>query len=583
VSAPTRHLRPLVSKARFIFTVSAFFYLCQVFDAGAGWFIDQKKFHASVHSMFSCQDCHEDVDGRKLHPNPEDMVKKRTDFFVVDQCLICHDDVLDRLEQGMHGSLTIRTPDSYQKCYQCHEPHYQRPIREEQGLFDPDLPRHEQCGVCHKQEAALPPLSQEDEVCMTCHRSIESGEEKRLRSICFHCHAREGTPAQKMTGKKVALIEVDGYEATPHANIACTDCHPQAVRFNHGQQVPSECTHCHHRHDEKVAHELHGLVTCGACHLGGVEPIREERTRQIVWKRGYEPGAPSEIHDMTAHYDEVACRNCHVSENRIGAAAMILPPKSIICMLCHAATFSIGDATTILALLIFAAGMVMMLAYVFTGSGENRSAGFAGKGGAEGRVAKAVLLDVLLQRRLYLQSRKRWLIHGLIFYAFAFRFWWGLVGLVGSLWNPSGSWVWSMLDKNNPLTGFLFDLTGIMIIMGIVMALIRGAEKRLSEVAVSPGQDRLALTLIAAIVLVGFLLQGMRIAMTGYPPGSSWSFVGYPISIFWAGATWTGVYGYVWYLHAVLTGAFIAYIPFSRLAHIIIAPVVLAMNAAKKH
>jgi hypothetical protein len=75
----------------------------------------------------------------------------------------------------------------------------------------------------------------------------------------------------------------------------------------------------------------------------------------------------------------------------------------------------------------------------------------------------------------------------------------------------------------------------------------------------------------------------MRIAMTGYPPGSSWSFVGYPISIFWAGATWTGVYGYVWYLHAVLTGAFIAYIPFSRLAHIIIAPVVLAMNAAKKH
>jgi hypothetical protein len=32
-----------------------------------------------------------------------------------------------------------------------------------------------------------------------------------------------------------------------------------------------------------------------------------------------------------------------------------------------------------------------------------------------------------------------------------------------------------------------------------------------------------------------------------------------------------------------LTGAFIAYIPFSRLAHIIIAPVVLALNAAGKH
>jgi nitrate reductase gamma subunit len=39
----------------------------------------------------------------------------------------------------------------------------------------------------------------------------------------------------------------------------------------------------------------------------------------------------------------------------------------------------------------------------------------------------------------------------------------------------------------------------------------------------------------------------------------------------------------VWYIHAILTGAFIAYLPFSRLMHIIIAPVVLAINAASDH
>jgi nitrate reductase gamma subunit len=39
------------------------------------------------------------------------------------------------------------------------------------------------------------------------------------------------------------------------------------------------------------------------------------------------------------------------------------------------------------------------------------------------------------------------------------------------------------------------------------------------------------------------------------------------------------VYGYMWYLHAILTGVFIAYLPFSKLAHMIIAPIVLAMNA----
>jgi nitrate reductase gamma subunit len=36
----------------------------------------------------------------------------------------------------------------------------------------------------------------------------------------------------------------------------------------------------------------------------------------------------------------------------------------------------------------------------------------------------------------------------------------------------------------------------------------------------------------------------------------------------------------VWYLHAVFTGAFIVYLPFSRMLHMIMAPVVMAMNAA---
>jgi hypothetical protein len=38
----------------------------------------------------------------------------------------------------------------------------------------------------------------------------------------------------------------------------------------------------------------------------------------------------------------------------------------------------------------------------------------------------------------------------------------------------------------------------------------------------------------------------------------------------------------VWYLHAVLTGAFIVYLPFSRMLHMVMAPLVLAMNAANK-
>jgi nitrate reductase gamma subunit len=71
-------------------------------------------------------------------------------------------------------------------------------------------------------------------------------------------------------------------------------------------------------------------------------------------------------------------------------------------------------------------------------------------------------------------------------------------------------------------------------------------------------------------------------AMTGSSGDASWAFVGYLISRGLVGIELTGAYGYVWYLHAILTGCFVAYLPFSRMFHMIMAPLVLMMNAAKQ-
>jgi hypothetical protein len=158
---------------------------------------------------------------------------------------------------------------------------------------------------------------------------------------------------------------------------------------------------------------------------------------------------------------------------------MILPAKSIICMPCHAGTFSVGDTTTLLTLMAFIAGMVMVFSYVLTGAGPGFLASLGGGTKALfsskiGGIFKALVLDVLLQRRLYRQSPNRWLIHSLIFYPFAFRFVWGVIGLIGSLWKPEWAWVWPMLNKNSQATAFLFDLTGVMIILGLLLAYLRG-------------------------------------------------------------------------------------------------------------
>ena len=72
--------------------------------------------------------------------------------------------------------------------------------------------------------------------------------------------------------------------------------------------------------------------------------------------------------------------------------------------------------------------------------------------------------------------------------------------------------------------------------------------------------------------------------MTGTPEGSQYAFLGYAISRLFKDLNLTGIYGYVWYVHAILAGAVVAYLPFSRMFHMIMAPVSLALNAAaRKH
>ena len=598
--------RAMVWSNKYMKSVAAFVFalvMCaqSSVDGNASWLVDTTEFHMSAHGQTACIDCHGDVADRDLHPDPSNVTKRRIEFFDPEQCVACHDDIPESLEEGVHGSKTVDDPDKYGLCLRCHKPHHQPRLGDNKmGTFDPDVPKRTQCGACHEARTELPEFSEEDRQCLKCHLSVDTGSEEgagAITELCVHCHEQGEGEARQITGTRVALLEKDDYSATPHSGLSCITCHPDATRLDHKGQQPGECTSCHTRHhDEKTAHDAHLSVDCEACHLRGVKPVKKPGTDVVSWERERVLDEPLGIHDMVMYEDTDECRRCHVSGNRVGAASMVLPAKSVLCMPCHVATFSVGDATTIIALVVFVAGMVMLFAYWLSGSmpSGKESSTFGkllGLAAAAlrtifspkiGVILKAMLMDVLLQRRLYRRSPTRWLIHSLIFLPFVFRCVWGLIALLGSLWAPDSAGIWDMVNKNHPVTAFLFDFTGVLILMGIVLALIRGGMKTVEgRPSGLPEQDRIALSLIGGIVVVGFVLEGLRIALTGWPVDAGYAFVGYMLSMIvsWA----TGTYGVVWYLHAVLAGAFIAYVPFSRLSHIIMGPVVLAMGAASEH
>ena len=169
-----------------------------------------------------------------------------------------------------------------------------------------------------------------------------------------------------------------------------------------------------------MAHDAHSGVTCQACHLDGVAPLKDTETKAVRWEKTTKPGMITTIHDMPVSDDDTACVRCHFSGNQVGAASMILPPKSILCMPCHGATFSVGDTTTITTLLVFLVGVVLLSSLWLSGSVAGAdSAGSIEKiatlstntvktvfSAKSIQIIKALFFDVLLQKEAFPALRK---------------------------------------------------------------------------------------------------------------------------------------------------------------------------------
>jgi len=407
-----------------------------------------------------------------------------------------------------------------------------------------------------------------------------------ILTICIGCPfvvAAQTDPGDGYTNDQCMECHeemAEDHAASSHGDIQCLACHQPAADEAHKELLlpPVDCRQCHAPHDEKVTHDAHTRVTCKACHQKDGVAASDPESGQVVFSGETVPGRNLSPHQMVAREGDASCRRCHFKGNDLGASAMILPAKGILCMPCHVATFSIGDRTTIFALLIFTVGMGGLVAVWFSGGRTRRSGHRLLQGGFSPFVV-AFVADVLFIKKLYRLSPARWVIHALIYYPILMRMIFGMIALGLSLTLPDMDLTWTMLDKNHPARALFFDLTGLMIITGVFAALFR-PEKDRSTVSDLPAPGRGMTLLLGLIVLVGFILEGLRIAMTGWPVGAHYAIIGYSISLMVKGMIGiTTIYGYVWYGHAVLTGVFVAMIPFTRMIHMLTAPVVLMAEA----
>jgi Fe-S oxidoreductase/nitrate reductase gamma subunit len=172
------------------------------------------------------------------------------------------------------------------------------------------------------------------------------------------------------------------------------------------------------------------------------------------------------------------------------------------------------------------------------------------------------------------------IMHGFIFFGF-------FILIFGAFFDASEHHIteplfdWVFLRGNFYLTfSFLYELFGLLVFIGVLMALFRRyiwKPDRLGYKGKSDNkaEDAIVLMLIAVVILTGFIVEALRIYGTGNPSWEVWSFVGWTLSHAFAGVdleTAKTLHKASWVFHAVVSMGFIAYIPYSRMIHMITTP-----------
>jgi len=125
-----------------------------------------------------------------------------------------------------------------------------------------------------------------------------------------------------------------------------------------------------------------------------------------------------------------------------------------------------------------------------------------------------------------------------------------------------------------PLSLF-FDLVGALGIVGLIMAFYRRYVKKPDNLTYDTTVGNLiALLLLLGIFGLGFCVEGLRIAKT-QPEWASWTPIGWVFSRLFsriADSNQIFLHRLLWRLHLFLALGFVAFIPYSRMLHIVTGP-----------
>lgn len=232
---------------------------------------------------------------------------------------------------------------------------------------------------------------------------------------------------------------------------------------------------------------------------------------------------------------------------------------------------------------------------------------------------RSFIVDGLLQQRLRQKNLLRWITHIMVFGSFLVM---GVISTITGVVVEGLPLLGMSAEKigSIPFVGTFFhadvwwvalvnELLGLVLLAGMLLVFYRRLIKKDPQLRTNP-IDNTIIFLLAFIALTGILTETFRLltdyttaagvfspayAMLSpekYPPalyplwGPQWGFLGYGLAwllglIKASPDVWQVVLNILFWLHFVIVSALLYYLPFSRFAHVIMGPVIVAYNTMR--
>jgi Fe-S oxidoreductase/nitrate reductase gamma subunit len=190
---------------------------------------------------------------------------------------------------------------------------------------------------------------------------------------------------------------------------------------------------------------------------------------------------------------------------------------------------------------------------------------------------KSLLINGFLQVKTFREPYPG-IVHGLIFFGF-------FVLIFGAAFDATEFHIaeplgWAFLRGTFYLVfSFLMELFGLAVLVGVLLAMHRRYIRRPEGLGYqgkpdNTQDDAVVLFLLLGIIVTGFTIEALRLRVNA-PPWEVWSFGGWMLAKAFAGIE-PGqaklLHKATWWTHTFLSLGFIAYIPYSRLLHILTTP-----------